>query len=143
MNRDENLDTDIAELTAKAHRVREALAAIKGTGRAANGSVTAIVDSAGRLRDLKLSREALKWGDRLPSLILTATAAAETDAARQADRAAQALTTDPRVQAGLRTVGDALAIDDARPSREPLSEDEIQAADDAYFDRRRRNGWTE
>lgn len=27
MNRDENLDTDIAELTAKAHRVREALAA--------------------------------------------------------------------------------------------------------------------
>lgn len=32
MNRDENFDTDIAELTPKAHRVREALAAIKDTG---------------------------------------------------------------------------------------------------------------
>jgi len=92
---------------------------------------------------LKLSREALKWGDRLPSLILAATAVAETDAARQAERAAQALTTDPRVEAGLRTVGDAFAIADARPNRKPLTEEEIQAADDAYFERMRRNGWTE
>ncbi|WP_433664718.1 YbaB/EbfC family nucleoid-associated protein [Nocardia sp. CA-128927] len=140
MSEHTDFDAAVEEIKSKAHQVRSALARVRGKGTAGNGAVTAIVDSNGRLRDLRLSREALRYGDRLAELILQATADAETDAATKAQQATRPLTDDHRVQAGLATVT-GIIEEPASAPRQPMSEDEIRAADDAYFERLNR-GWT-
>ncbi|MFX0573053.1 YbaB/EbfC family nucleoid-associated protein [Nocardia nepalensis] len=135
-----DFDAAVEEIKSKASQVRSALARVRGKGTAGNGSITAVVDSAGRLRDLRLSREALRYGDRLAELILQATAEAETDAAAKAAQATRPLSDDRRVQAGLSTVAEIIEEPASAPQRS-MSEEEIQAADDAYYERLNR-GWT-
>ncbi|MGY2126392.1 YbaB/EbfC family nucleoid-associated protein [Nocardia gipuzkoensis] len=137
-----DLDAAIEEMKAKASVVKTALDRIRGTGTAGNGTVTAIVDSAGHLRDLKLTRDAHRWGDRLASLILQATAIAEQDAAAKAEKAMHPLIHDERVEAGIKTIREAFGQAEPRPKPpRPMTEEEIQAADDAYFERMNRQGW--
>ncbi|MEU6190245.1 YbaB/EbfC family nucleoid-associated protein [Nocardia sp. NPDC047038] len=137
-----DLDAAVEEMKAKASVVKTALDRIRGTGTAGNGTVTAIVDSAGHLRDLKLTRDAHRWGDRLASLILQATAIAEQDAAAKAEKAMGPLIHDERVEAGIKTIREIFGQAEPRtkPPR-PITEEEIQAADDAYFERMNRQGW--
>ncbi|MEV2226823.1 YbaB/EbfC family nucleoid-associated protein [Nocardia vinacea] len=60
MNDNPDLDAAIVEIKAKTSQVQAAIAKIRGTGTAGNGAITAIVDSAGHLRDLKLTRDATR-----------------------------------------------------------------------------------
>ncbi|WP_280317638.1 YbaB/EbfC family nucleoid-associated protein [Nocardia wallacei] len=142
MTEHSDLDASIEEMRAKASRVQTELKKIRGTGTAANGTITATVDSAGHLRDLKLPANPGRLGPRLASLILQATRAAETDAAQQAARAMRPLTSDDRVQAGLKVIQETL--DERRQAAQrarPMTEAEVLAADDAYFERMNRLGW--
>ncbi|MBF6302992.1 YbaB/EbfC family nucleoid-associated protein [Nocardia amamiensis] len=142
MSEPSDLDATLEEMKTKASQVKSALGRVRGTGTAGNGTVTAIVDSAGHLRDLELTRDALRWGDRLASLILQATAAAEKDAAAKAEQAMHPLIHDERVEAGIKTIRETFGQAEPRtkPPR-PMTEEEIQAADDAYFERMNRQGW--
>ncbi|WP_327116632.1 YbaB/EbfC family nucleoid-associated protein [Nocardia sp. NBC_01730] len=140
MNDNPDIDAAIEEMKTKAAQVQAALAEIRGTATAGNGAITAIVDSGGHLRDLKLHRGALQLGDKLAGMILQATAAAERDAAAKAELALRPLTQDQRVEAGMRTIRETLGRPEA-PAPKALTEEEIQAADDAYFARRNQQGW--
>ncbi|MFE7802520.1 YbaB/EbfC family nucleoid-associated protein [Nocardia sp. NPDC057440] len=143
MSDDPDLDAAIEDIQAKSNQVQAALARIRGTGTAGNGTVTAIVDSSAHLRDLKLTREALRWGDRLASIILQATAAAEKDAATQVQAAIRPLTRDQRVAAGIRSMRETLGQSNTEAdARTMMTEEEIQAADDAYFERMNQRGWS-
>ncbi|MFI9509084.1 YbaB/EbfC family nucleoid-associated protein [Nocardia sp. NPDC052566] len=142
MSEDVDVDAAVEELKVKANQARAALANIRGTGTAGNGTITAIVDSAGHLRDLQLTRDALRWGTRLAAMILQATAAAEKDATAQAEQAMRPLTADARVAAGLQTMRKTFGQQESQDqARRQMTEDEIQAADDEFFERRNRYGW--
>lgn len=143
MNDNLDLDAAIAEIKVKTSQVQATIAKIRGTGTAGNGTITAIVDSAGHLRDLKLTRDATRWGDRLASMILQATADAERDAAAKVQKAMRPLTHDPRFQAGAEAIREAFGqVDPVSQLPKAMTEDEIQAADDAYFERMNQRGWS-
>ncbi|MGW5514041.1 YbaB/EbfC family nucleoid-associated protein [Nocardia africana] len=144
MNETPDLDATIDEFKTKAAQVKAELAAITGTGTAANGTIIATVDSAGHLRELKLPRDTARLGNQLAPLILQATAQAENDARRQSAAALRILTSDDRVVAGLKTIRETLSTPDPQPQQQrPMTEEEIQAADDAYFERMNRSGWNQ
>ncbi|WP_280366626.1 YbaB/EbfC family nucleoid-associated protein [Nocardia wallacei] len=136
-----DLDASLQEIQAKAARVQAKLKEIRGTGTAANGTIIATVDAGGHLRDLKLPSNAARLGNQLASFILQATAAAEKDARKKAAQTTRPLTHDHRVEAGLRTIRQTLGSRQDQKSQ-PMTEEEIQAADDAYFERMNRSGWT-
>lgn len=141
MSEPTEIDSTLAEIRAKADRVRTAMVKIRGVGRAANGTIVATVDAAGRLRDLHLPRDVSRLGPRLADLILEATTAAERDAATKAAKATQPLTRDPRVRAGLEGIRETIHGTPQPAKTKPMTEQEIQAADDAYFERMNRRGW--
>jgi DNA-binding protein YbaB len=137
--------TAFREIQATAALVRKRLAQIRGVGTAANGSIVATVDSAGHLRDLKLPRDASRFGDQLAAYILQATSAAEKDAGNKTVRAMRPLTGDDRVEAGLKVIRETLGTSEKQPVRphKPMTEAEIQAADDAFYEQRNLyGGWT-
>ncbi|MQY22291.1 YbaB/EbfC family nucleoid-associated protein [Nocardia macrotermitis] len=138
-----DVDAALADIRAKADLVRTTMAKIQGVGKAANGTIVATVDAAGHLRDLHLPRDTSRLGTQLAQLILEATAAAERDAAKQAAAATRPLTSDPRVQAGLEAIRETFPSTDEPAKRKPMTEAEIQAADDAYFERMNGTGWRE
>ncbi|WP_024803056.1 YbaB/EbfC family nucleoid-associated protein [Nocardia sp. BMG51109] len=138
-----DLDASIADIQNKAARVKADLAAIRGTGTAANGTITAVVDSAGHLRALTLPANTTRLGNQLSRLILEATAAAEKDARHKSTQAMRPLTSDHRVENGLRTIRETFDPRQTRQHDRPMTEEEIQAADDAYFERMNRGGWTQ
>ncbi|WP_442941393.1 YbaB/EbfC family nucleoid-associated protein [Nocardia sp. NBC_00403] len=129
-------------MAQKAAVARASLELVRGRGTSANGSVTATVDSAGRLRDLNFTAVAYKSGTQLPKLVLEATRNAERDALKQTREIMRPITSDSRVQASLaaarEVVGNAAA---PAPAQHRMTEEEIQAADDAYFERMNERGW--
>ncbi|WP_063007187.1 YbaB/EbfC family nucleoid-associated protein [Nocardia kruczakiae] len=144
MSEEPDLDATIEEMKTKTAQVKAELAKITGTGTAANGTIIATVDSAGHLRDLTLPRDTARLGTQLAQLILQAAAQAENDARQKAAAALRPFTTDDRVASGLKTIRETLGTPDPQPQpRRPMTEDEIQAADDAYFERMNRRGWTQ
>lgn len=136
-----DVDAGLAEVQAKAARVQANLKKIRGTGTAANGTIVATVDSAGHLRGLTLPPNTTRFGSQLSLLILEATAAAEKDAAR---KSAHAVRPSPQTTVSrLTTAIRATLNQHDRVTQQPraLTEDEIQAADDAYFEKMNGNGW--
>ncbi|WP_083885532.1 YbaB/EbfC family nucleoid-associated protein [Nocardia thailandica] len=111
---DPEFDRTIAEIRVKATQVQQVLQQVTGIGTAANGRVTATVDAAGRLRDLRLTPAAYRHRDRLPTLILQATASAEDDAARKAE--ACAAPTEPQIDRRQRRLPRRTASDSVRPT---------------------------
>ncbi|MBF6278687.1 MULTISPECIES: YbaB/EbfC family nucleoid-associated protein [Nocardia] len=137
-------DTVLREIQAKALQVRQRMTTIQGIGSAANGTIIATVDAAGHLRDLKLPRDAARLGPQLASMILQATADAEKDARQKSAAAVRPLTSDERIASGLKAIRDTIGPSDQRPTpRRAMTEEEIQAADDAYFERMNRSGWAQ
>ncbi|OXR40505.1 Nucleoid-associated protein YbaB [Nocardia cerradoensis] len=143
MSETPDLDATIEEMKTKTAQVKAELAKITGTGTAANGTIIATVDSAGHLRDLTLPRDTSRLGTQLAPLILQAAAEAEKDARRKSAAALQPFTSDDRVVSGLKAIGETLGPTASNPKpHRPMTEEEIQDADDAYFERMNRGGWT-
>lgn len=133
MSADPEYDAAIDEIRTKANKVQATLAKVRGSGTAGNGAISATVDAAGHLRDLKLPRDAHRLGDRLACLILEAAANAERDAATKSAAAMLPLTNDSRVVEGLKSVRETFGT--PPQSTTPLTDAEVEAADDAYFAR--------
>lgn len=86
------------ELAAKARRVHEAVALVRGQARSAGGHVVVEVDAAGHISALTITDTALTGGAATLAAIVTTTHRA---ACAEAERAAQSLrdelAADPRV----------------------------------------------
>jgi DNA-binding protein YbaB len=124
----------IDELRRTAEQVRVSLSSIRGSGTAANGSVTVTVDSSGRLRDIEFADSAFARRDQLPRLVLEATAAAEVHAAEQASVAMEPLTSDTRVGPALAEFQEAFPMHDldTQTTSEAVDDDsDFQQVDNA------------
>ncbi|MGW5456996.1 YbaB/EbfC family nucleoid-associated protein [Nocardia sp. NPDC003979] len=142
MTDEHDIDAALVDIRRKTNSIQEALRTIVGTGTAGNGAITAIVDASGRLRDLKLGRSAFQLGSQLPEAILRAAAAAEKDAAIQTERAIQPLVSDERITVGMKAIQETFeAVDRRAAPQRAMTDEEVQAADDAYFERMNSRGW--
>ncbi|MEU2032764.1 hypothetical protein [Nocardia amamiensis] len=73
---------------------------------------------------------------------MQATIAAEKDAAAKAEKVMGPLIHDERIEAGIKTIRKTFGQAEPKPNpARPMTEEEIQAADDAYFERMNRQGW--
>ncbi|MBU3063126.1 YbaB/EbfC family nucleoid-associated protein [Nocardia sp. NEAU-G5] len=135
----------LAGMQQKVDVVRAALRRIKVRASSRNGELGVTVDAQGHVRDIHLTAQALRLGEnRLAQVLLETIQRAEADAARQAVEAARPLTDDRLIAEAVKearhmTTGKSSA---GPPARQPMTEEEIQAADDAYFERLNR-GWTQ
>ncbi|MBU3066401.1 YbaB/EbfC family nucleoid-associated protein [Nocardia sp. NEAU-G5] len=135
----------LAGVQQKVDVVRAALCRIKVRASSRNGELGVTVNAQGHVRDIHLTAQALRLGEtRLAQVLLETIQRAEADAARQAADAARPLTDDRLIsetmeEARRMTTGKSSA---EPPTRRPMSEQEIQAADDAYFERLNR-GWAQ
>ncbi|MFJ4653914.1 YbaB/EbfC family nucleoid-associated protein [Nocardia sp. NPDC088792] len=141
MTDDRDLDAALDEIHSRAVEVQAALAQVRGTGTAANGTIIATSDAAGRLRDLKLPTDVARLGAELAGLIIQATTAAQQDAQTQATRALLPLTGDERVQAGLNAIREDFDTLTRAQAPKPMTTEETQAATEAAFQQRNRTGW--
>ena len=132
----------LQDMQRKVDSVKAAVSRIRVRASSRNGELGVTVDAQGHVQDIHLTAQALRLGENhLAQVLLETIQQAETDAARQAAKAARPLTKDPRIA---EAVHEARQITGGRPSSQPgrpLTEDEIQAADDAYFERKNRRGW--
>ncbi|MGF6884853.1 DNA-binding protein YbaB [Nocardia sp. GAS34] len=134
----------LAEVQQKVDAVRSALRRIKVRASSRNGELGVTVNAQGHVRDIHLTAQALRLGEnRLAQVLLETIRRAEKDARQQAAEAARPLTGDPRIAD---TIQEARRMTTTQtsgksPARQAMTEEEIQTADDAYFERLNR-GWT-
>ncbi|MBF6370418.1 YbaB/EbfC family nucleoid-associated protein [Nocardia puris] len=129
---------ELDDIRASTQQLRAAVAAIRG--RADKHGVTVEVDARGDITDLRISPAAMRTSHTQLSTAITDTyRAARADASAKVNRALRSA--DPRLRAAAEQLKTARSQPNTAPSR-PMTEDEIQAADDAFFERRNRDGWT-
>lgn len=135
----------MADMQRKVDAVQAAIGRISVRASSRNGELGVTVDAQGHVRDVHLTAQALRLGEnRLAQVLLETIQHAETDAARQAAKAARPLTGDPAIAEAIKEVRRMTADRSdagAASARRAMTEAEIQAADDAYFERMNRRGW--
>ncbi|MGF6889527.1 DNA-binding protein YbaB [Nocardia sp. GAS34] len=129
----------VADVQQKVDTVRSALRRIKVRATSRNGELGVTVNAQGHVRDIQLTAQALRLGEnRLSQMLLEAIQRAEKDEKQQAADAARPLTGDRLIaetmqEARRMTTGQASGSKSS--ARQAMTEEEIQAADDAYFER--------
>lgn len=127
----------LADVQQKVDTVRAAMRRITVRTSSRNGELSVTVNAQGHVRDIHLTAKALRLGEsQLAQVLLEAIQRAEKDARQQAVSAARPLTGDRLIaetmqEARRMTTGQSAA----NPLRRAKTEEEIQAADDAYFER--------
>ncbi|WP_186626582.1 YbaB/EbfC family nucleoid-associated protein [Rhodococcus sp. BP22] len=125
----------VREIQTTAKQIQEKLVSIRGTGSTTGSqAVTVVVDASGRLKDITLTNAALSRPRQLPTLILEAAAAAESDAACKVDDALRPLTSDTRIGPAMDAFRQEFGAEDEHTP--PQS-----ANDEAYFQDASANGW--
>lgn len=136
--------TALADMQRKIDAVQDAVARIRVRATSRGGELGVTVDAQGHVQDIQLTTRALQLGEkRLAQVLMDTIQQAEADAARQARKAARPLTGDPRIA---ETMKDLRRMTTGQTDLEPppprvMTEEQIQAADDAYFERMNRRGW--
>ncbi|MCC3332935.1 hypothetical protein [Nocardia abscessus] len=130
------LKAELAEIRRSGEQLASAVSGVRGRGEV--HGVLVEIDADGDITNLQIAPGAMRWSsNQLTTALLDCHRKARADAKTKVDRLLE--NTDPRIHNQLRRLHTELPSDDRR--RAP-SEDEIQAADDAYFERRNRDGWT-
>ncbi len=135
----------LADMQRKVDAVRSALGRVSVRASSRNGELGVTVDAQGHVQNIRLTAQALRLGEkRLGQVLLETIQQAEADAAREAAKAAKPLTGDRLIAETMKEARRmATGRSAAEPqARRPMTEEEIQAADDAYFERLNR-GWTQ
>lgn len=132
------LESDLARIRRDTEKLAAAAAAIRGRGDARGVSVE--VSAAGDITDLLIAPSAMSWsGTQLASALLECHRKARADAKAKAERLLQQ--TDPQIRSRIQELkGGAATVPGLGDSDRPMTDEEIQAADDAYFQRLNR-GW--
>lgn len=134
MNDYPDIPDTVRKIQTTAKQIQEKLASIRGTGTNGSQAVTVVVDASGRLKDVTLTNAALSRPLQLPTLILEAAAAAESDAARKVSEAMHPLTSDTRIGPAIDAFRQEFGGEDEHT--QPQS-----ANDEAYFQDASANGW--
>nr|WP_221333788.1 YbaB/EbfC family nucleoid-associated protein [Nocardia transvalensis] len=110
----------------------------KVRGRAETRGVTVEVDAHGDITTLQIARGAMRWNNtQLESTLLDCYRRARADVKAEVQEIARKA--DPRLRQPIHELlADTPSVSD---TRRPRTEEEIQAADDAYFERMNRRGW--
>ncbi|MEV6321394.1 YbaB/EbfC family nucleoid-associated protein [Nocardia sp. NPDC051787] len=134
---EQQLQHNLAEIRRNSQRLANVVAAVRGRGEVRGVSVE--VNAAGDITNLQIAPGAMRWHNtQLTSVLLDCHRRARADAKAKAEQIVQRA--DPRLQQPLRQL---FAQTDCAPKPESrqATEAEIQAADDAYFERMNRIGW--
>ncbi|MCM6774490.1 YbaB/EbfC family nucleoid-associated protein [Nocardia sp. CDC159] len=135
---EQQLQQNLAEIRRNSEKIAEAVATVRGRGE--TRGVTVEVDAAGDITSLQIAPAAMRWhNNQLSTAITDCHRRARADAKAKAERIMQRA--DPRLQAPLRELFGGNDSPQKPPPRRPMTEAEIQAADDAYFERMNRSGW--
>lgn len=134
----ERMQRELAEIRRQGDRLRKAATAIRGRGEARG--VVVEVNAAGDITNLQIAPGVMRWSSaQLTSTLLDCHRQARTDAAAETERLLQRA--DPRLSSQIRELtNEAASVPSRAGSGQPMTDDEIQAADDAYFERLNR-GW--
>ncbi len=127
------IEQQLAEIRQQGGRLAKSAAAVRGQGEVRGVSVE--VDVAGEITNLQIAPAAMRWTNtQLTTALLDCHRRARADARKKLDRLVQR--TDPR----LRDQYTQTHAPVGEPPARQLTEEEIRAADDAYFERRNLHG---
>ncbi|UGT65115.1 hypothetical protein [Nocardia asteroides] len=131
------LERELAEIRRSGDRLADAVAAVRGRGD--GRGVLVEVDAGGDITDLRIAPGAMRSSsNQLTAALLDCHRRARADAKSKVDRLLN--TADPRIHDQIQRLHARQPLDNRGRS---LSDEEIRAADDAYFERRNRDGWTD
>ncbi|MEU6190837.1 hypothetical protein [Nocardia sp. NPDC047038] len=136
---EQRLQQDLAQIRRNGQQLAKQAAGLRGRGEVRG--VLIEVDTTGEITDLKIAPGAMKWtSTQLTSALLDCHRKARIEVRAKAERLLQKA--DPRIR-GQAKLLETAPIPTGRRSR-PTSEADVQAADDAYFERRNLyGGWTD
>ncbi|ATL69038.1 hypothetical protein [Nocardia terpenica] len=130
------LQYDLAEIRRNSQDLANAVTAVRGRG--VMQDVFIEVNADGDITDLQIAPGAMRWTTaQLTSVILDCHRKARADARAKVERLVRKA--DPRIRSQLQQLHG--ASEASQPERRPMTEAEIQAADDEYFERMNRLGW--
>ncbi|GAB2706660.1 YbaB/EbfC family nucleoid-associated protein [Nocardia thraciensis] len=133
---EQQLQQELNEIRSSSRQLAKAVATVRGRGEVRGVVVEVNVD--GDITDLQIAPGALRWtSSQLTTAIVDCHRKARTEAQSRVKRLAAKA--DPRIRDQLQqphSGGDRPEAD-----RSPKTEEEIQAADDAYFERMNRGAW--
>ncbi len=133
---EQQLQQDLAEIQRDNQRLIKASATIRGRGEVRG--VTVQIDASGDITDLHIAPAAMRWtSNQLSQALIDCHRKARADAKAKTQRLINKA--DPRIHEHLRRVRE--ASPEPAPESRLRTEAEIQAADDAYFERMNRHGW--
>ncbi|MFF3569011.1 hypothetical protein [Nocardia jiangxiensis] len=133
---EEHLERNIAEIRSNGRQLSKAASAVRG--RSETRGVTVEVDASGNITNLQIAPGAMRWTNtQLTNAPLDCHRRARNEARTKVERLVR--NADPRIQQQANRLRNNRT--DPEPSRRPMTEEEIQAADDAYFERMNRRGW--
>ncbi|MFD0360091.1 YbaB/EbfC family nucleoid-associated protein [Nocardia sp. GCM10030253] len=131
------LQQNLAGIRRSGENLAKSAASI--TGHAEVRGVTIEVSANGDITSLQIAPGAMRWTSaQLTSALLDCHRRARADAAAKTEQIIR--NADSRLRNPMQELlGKAEAA--VTEPRQPMTEEEIQAADDAYFDRMNRRGW--
>lgn len=133
---EEHLERNIAEIRSNGRRLSKAASAVRG--RSETRGVTVEVDGSGNITNLQIAPGAMRWTNtQLTNTLLDCHRKARHEARTKVERLVR--NADPRIQQQANRLRNNRT--DREPLQRPMTEEEIQAADDAYFERMNRRGW--
>ncbi|MGY2121329.1 YbaB/EbfC family nucleoid-associated protein [Nocardia gipuzkoensis] len=136
---EQHLQHELAEIRRNSQQAAQAIQAVRGRGE--TRGITIEVNANGDITTLHIAPGAMKWSNtQLTNALLDCHRQAQSDAAIKVRKAAQ--TIDPRINAQLQQLRNFATTEPTQPPQQPMTEEEIQVADDAYFERMHRHGWS-
>lgn len=127
------LERDLAEIRSSTAKLTKAVAAVRGRSEVRGISIE--VDTTGDISSLNIAPGVMRWpSTQLATALIDCHRRARADAADRAEKLLR--TVDPRIRMGMQELRGKPKPDTSTASRaRPMTEGEIQAADDAYFER--------
>ncbi|WP_063065074.1 hypothetical protein [Nocardia violaceofusca] len=135
---EQQLQQSLEQLRRNGQQLAEAAAAIRGRGE--TQGVLVELDAQGDITSLQIAPGAMRWSSaQLTSALLDCHRKARAEVKVKVDRLIAAA--DPRIKKQVERVHPAAVGPSAQ--RSSMTDEDIVAADDAYFERRNRyGGWT-
>ncbi|PPJ31740.1 hypothetical protein C5E45_23045 [Nocardia nova] len=137
---EQRLQRELDEIRRSSRQLSEAVGSVRGRCQLQGLSVE--VDANGNITDLQIAPGALRWtSEQLSRAIRSAHRKARADATARIENLVRRC--EPRIREQFELLADRESTPPEPPPHRPMTEAEIQAADDAYFERMNRGGWTQ
>ncbi|WP_024801658.1 YbaB/EbfC family nucleoid-associated protein [Nocardia sp. BMG51109] len=133
---EQQLQQELNEIRRSSQQLAKAVSAVRGHGEMRGVAIE--VNADGDITDLQIATGAMRWtNSQLTTAIVACHRKARTEARSKIKRLAAKA--DPRVRDQLQHLHNGRDRQEANIG--PKTEEEIQAADDEYFERMNRGGW--